>query len=291
MNASNGAVPRLSVGDIPAGDERAGGWPVIGLSSYAEPASWGRWVDRPAALLAVSYVAQVTAAGGVPVLLPPVPGIATVLSGLDALVLSGGADIDPAAYGARPHPRTGPIQPERDAAEFALLAAALEQGLPVLAICRGLQVLNVSSGGTLHQHLPDLVANDSHRSVPNSFGAHGVRIAPGSRLGAVLGPPDAGGELRLTVPTSHHQAVDRLGDGLVATAWADDGTIEAAELGPAGAHGHRGQFLLAVQWHPEAGEDPRLFQALLAAARAYRENPGAAGTGRRASGQPLDSRA
>jgi putative glutamine amidotransferase len=291
VNASNGAAPRLPVGDIPADDGRAGDRPVIGLSSYAEPASWGRWVDRPAALLAVNYVAQVTAAGGVPVLLPPVPGIATMLPRLDALVLSGGADIDPAAYGAQPHPRTGPIQPERDAAEFALLAAALEQGLPVLAICRGLQVLNVSFGGTLHQHLPDLVANDSHRSAPNSFGTHDVRVARRSRLGALLGPPDAGGELRLTVPTSHHQAVDRLGDGLVATAWADDGTIEAVEPGPAGARGHREQFLLAVQWHPEAGADPRLFQALLAAARAYRDDPGAAGTGRRASAQPLDSRA
>ena len=168
----------------------------------------------------------------VPVLLPPVPGIADVLDGLDALVLSGGADLDPAAYGAAPHPHTGPVEPGRDAAEFALLAAATGRGLPVLAICRGLQILNVSRGGTLHQHLPDLVANDSHRATPGSFDAHPVRVAPDSRLGALLGPPPAGGELRLTVPTSHHQAIGRLGDGLVASAWADDGTIEAAEPAP-----------------------------------------------------------
>ena len=213
----------------------AGGRPVIGLSSYAEPASWGRWVNRPAALLAMNYVSQVTAAGGVPVLLPPVPGIADALDGLDALVLSGGADIDPAGYGAAPHRCTGPVEPGRDAAEFALLAAAAGRGLPVLAICRGLQLLNVSRGGTLHQHLPDLVANDRHRATPGGFDAHAVRVAPDSRLGALLGPPQAGGELRLTVPTSHHQAIDRLGDGLVAAAWADDGTIEAAELAPAPA--------------------------------------------------------
>ncbi len=266
----------------------AGGRPVIGLSSYAEPASWGRWVDRTAALLAMNYVSQVTAAGAVPVLLPPVPGIADAAAGLDALVLSGGADIDPAAYGAPPHRRTGPLQPGRDAAEFALLAAAVGRGMPVLAICRGLQILNVSRGGTLHQHLPDLVANDSHHTAAGSFGAHAVRVTPDSRLGALLGPPSPGGELRLTVPTLHHQAIARLGDGLVATGWADDGTIEAAELAP--APDGREQFLLAVQWHPEAGDDPRLFRALAGAARGYRD-AGRAGSGEPGPRQPLDSRA
>jgi putative glutamine amidotransferase len=282
----------VNAGHGAAGNGPPAGRPVIGLSSYAEPASWGRWVNRPAALLAMSYVSQVTAAGGVPVVLPPVPGIADALGGLDALVLSGGADIDPAAYGAAPHRRTGPVEPGRDAAEFALLAAATGRGLPVLAICRGLQLLNVSRGGTLHQHLPDLVANDHHRATPGAFDAHAVRVAPDSRLGALLGPPAAGGELRLTVPTSHHQAIDRLGNGLVAAAWADDGTIEAAELAPApaGAPGGREPFLLAVQWHPEAGDDPRLFQALAAAARAYRD-AGRPGAGEPGGRQPLDSRA
>ncbi len=249
--------------------------PVIGLSSYAEPASWGSWRDRPAALLAMNYVDQVAAAGGAGVLLPPVPGIAGAVDRLDALLLAGGADLDPAAYGAPPHPATGPLMPARDAAEFALLAAAVERGMPVLAICRGLQVLNVSRGGTLHQHLPDVVGHDGHRAGPGSFGAHEVRVDPGSRLGAALGPAEPGG-LRLTVPTLHHQAIDRLGDGLVATAWADDGTIEAAEL----ADGRAGGFLLAVQWHPEAGQDPRLFQALLAAARAHRDESGRGGGAR-----------
>jgi len=263
-----------------------GSRPVIGLSSYAEPATWGRWVDQPAALLAMNYVAQVAAAGGAPVLLPPVPGAAEVVARLDALVLTGGADIGPAAYGAPAGPYTGPLEPGRDTAEFALLAAALRRGLPVLAICRGLQLLNVASGGTLHQHLPDLVGNDVHRARPGSFGAHEVNVAPDSRLGAVLGPAVPGGELRFSVPTSHHQAIDRVGDGLVPVAWADDGTIEAVE--PAGTG--REPFLLAVQWHPEAGADPRLFQALLAAARAGRE-PGRAGPGEPGRHQPLDSRA
>jgi putative glutamine amidotransferase len=270
-----------------------GARPVIGLSSYAEPASWGAWRDQPAALLATNYTGQVTAAGAIPVLLPPVPGIEATLDRLDALVLSGGADIDPAAYGARPHPATGPLRPDRDTAEFALLAGALRRGLPVLAICRGLQILNVASGGTLHQHLPDLVGHDGHRDVPGSFGRHEVRVDPRSRLGDLLGPPGPGGELRLTVPTLHHQAVDRLGSGLVATAWAADGTIEAAEPGPAAAgRGERREpFLLAVQWHPEAGRDPRLFKALAAAARAYRDQPGGTGAGKPAGRQPLDSRA
>ena len=231
-----------------------------------------------------------------PVLLPPVPGIADAVAGLDALVLSGGADIDPAAYGAAPHPLTGPVEPGRDAAEFALLAAAAGRGLPVLAICRGLQILNVSRGGTLHQHLPDLVAHDSHRSAPGLLRRRtrcgSPRTAGSARCSA---RPAAGGELRLTVPTSHHQAIDRLGDGLVR------GRLgrrrhhrgRGARPGPRPGRGRepgREQFLLAVQWHPEAGDDPRLFQALVAAARAYRDaGPGGQrGAGRR---QPLDSRA
>jgi gamma-glutamyl-gamma-aminobutyrate hydrolase PuuD len=214
-------------------------------------------VNRPAALLALSYVHQVTAAGGIPVLLPPVPGIAGALDSLDALVLSGGADLDPASYGAPRHPATGPLMPGRDAAEFPLLAGAVNRGLPVLAICRGLQLVNAARGGTLHQHLPDLVGNDSHEGRPGRFGRHEVRVDPRSRLGRLLGPPGSRGELRLDVPTSHHQAIDRLGPGLVATAWAADGTIEAIE--PSDGDG----FLIAVQWHPEAGTDPRLFRALI----------------------------
>jgi putative glutamine amidotransferase len=232
--------------------------PVIGLSSYAEPARWARW-DAPAALLPLSYCEQVTAAGGVPVLLPPVPGIAAAVSRLDALVLTGGGDIDPAAYGAAPHPRTGGVSAQRDRAELELLAAALAAGLPVLGICRGLQLLNVARGGTLHQHLADLGPSDDpgHTPAPGTFGAHPVKVAAGSMLAGIL----AGGS-PLSVATAHHQAIDRLGAGLTATAWTDDGITEAVEL--AGEDHH--PFVLAVQWHPEAGRDPRLFQALVTAA-------------------------
>ena len=198
-------------------------------------------------------------------LLPPLPGIARAAARLDAVVLSGGGDLDPAGYGAGPHPQTTRVCPERDRAERALLSAALAGGVPVLAICRGLQMLNVTRGGTLHQHLPDVVGHDEHAAAPGTFGEHEVRVDPASRLGAILGPPGPGGELRLTVPTHHHQAIDRLGRGLTATAWASDGTIEAVEPDP--AQPDSGQFLIGVQWHPEADDDLRLFQALIAAAR------------------------
>jgi gamma-glutamyl-gamma-aminobutyrate hydrolase PuuD len=204
----------------------------------------------------MSYIDQVTEAGGVPVLLPPVPGVASALGRLDGLILTGGGDVDPAGYGAQADPRTSRVQPDRDQAELELLAAALAEGLPVLGICRGLQVLNVARGGTLCQHLPD---EAGHRPAPGTFGSHRVRIAPGSRLASVLEP---GGEhgLTLDVATAHHQGIDRLGDGLVPVAWAQDGLIEAVEL--AGPH----PFALGVQWHPEAGQDGRLVSALVAAA-------------------------
>ena len=230
---------------------------LVGISSYGEEARWGPW-RLPSALLPLGYAEQVAAAGGVPVLLPPLPGMTAAVDRLDAVILSGGGDLDPAGYGAPPHPETSRVQPARDRAELDLLAAALAAGLPVLAICRGLQILNVSRGGTLCQHLPD---TGGHRAAPGTFGTHQVRVAPGSRLASLLGPPDADGELRLDVPTAHHQAIGRLGGGLVATAWAADGTIEAAELAD------RDEFLIAVQWHPEQGTDPRLFRALIDVSR------------------------
>ena len=230
--------------------------PIIGLSTYTEPAQWAAW-QATAALLPTSYVDQVTEAGGVPVLLPPVPGVASALGRLDGLILTGGGDVDPAGYGAEADPRTSRVQPDRDQAELELLAAALAEGLPVLGICRGMQVLNVARGGTLCQHLPD---EAGHRPAPGTFGSHRVRLAPGSRLASVLRP--AGGEhgLALDVATAHHQGIDRLGDGLVPVAWAQDGLIEAVEL--AGPHA----FALGVQWHPEAGQDGRLVSALVVAA-------------------------
>ena len=184
--------------------------PVIGLTSYAEPARWGAW-QLPAALLPLNYAEQVAAAGGVPVLLPPVPGIAAAVGRLDGLVLTGGGDIDPAGYGAAPHPRTGRVSAERDRAELDLLAAALAAGLPVLGICRGLQLLNIARGGTLHQHLADLGpgGDADHTPQPGTFGSHQVRVGAGSMLAGILEA-----DRPFTVPTAHHQAIDRLGAGL-----------------------------------------------------------------------------
>jgi len=227
--------------------------PVIGLSAYREAARWGPW-DAAAVLLPENYTAQVHRAGAVPLLIPPIPGTApAAVSRLDGLILTGGGDLDPGRYGAAPDPRTTRVNPERDTAEFELLAAALAAGLPVLGICRGLQILNVACGGTLRQHLP----GGGHSADPGTFGAHRVRVAGGSRLAGILG------DGWLDVPTSHHQGIERLGDGLVATARAADGVTEAVELPPAAG---RHPFVVAVQWHPEASGDERLVKALAAAA-------------------------
>jgi putative glutamine amidotransferase len=229
--------------------------PLIGLSAYCEEARWGYWRST-AVLLPANYGEQVAAAGGVPVLLPPLPGVAAAVDRLDGLLLTGGGDIDPGRYGARLHPRTIRVSAPRDAAELELLDAAMSAGLPVLGVCRGMQLVNVARGGTLCQHLAD---DAGHTPVPGTFGSHPVRVAPGTRLAGILGANGAG----VDVPTAHHQAVDRLGEGLVATAWTEDGVIEAVEPSAGGD-----PFLLAVQWHPEAGTDPRVIEALVAAASA-----------------------
>jgi len=226
--------------------------PVIGVTCYVEQAAWGVW-HTSAAVLPYNYVACLARAGALPVLLPPVADVESVLGRLDGLVCTGGSDVEPARYGAQPHPATDPPRTDRDRTELAVVSAALDQGLPLLGICRGLQVVNVLRGGTLHQHLPDLVGHDAHSPTPGAFGAHRVRVEPGSRLAGILGRDD------VTVPTHHHQGVDRLGTGLTPVAWSDDGVLEAAEI-----DGH--PFALAVQWHPEAGDDPALFRALLEAA-------------------------
>ena len=230
--------------------------PVIGLTAYCEDARWSHW-DRPAMLLPANYAEMVAAAGGIPVLLPPVPGIAAAVSRLDGVLLTGGGDIDPGRYGAQPHPATSRVSQQRDAAELEVLDAAVAAGNPVLGVCRGMQLINVARGGTLCQHLG---GDAGHTPSPGTFGAHPVRIAAGTRLAGILGANGTG----VDVPTAHHQAIDRLGDGLIATAWAQDGVIEAVETRPGGDD----PFLLAVQWHPEAGSDPRLIEALVAAASA-----------------------
>ena len=266
VNVTAEAVRPAGPPQLTGHDSAPGGRPVIGISAYAEQARWGAW-DSPAMLLPRRYADSVAAAGGIPVLLPPVPGVEHSVPRLDGLVLSGGGDIDPAEFGGTAVPETRGIRPARDAAEFALVAAALGRGLPLLGICRGLQVLNVARGGTLHQHLPALVGHDGHAPVPGGFGSHPVRVAPGSRLAGLLGDPGETDEFG--VPTHHHQAIDRLGEGLTATAWTADGVIEAVELAAPARNGHAADaswFAMAVQWHPEAGADPRLFRALVAAA-------------------------
>ena len=228
--------------------------PLIGVTTYLEPTRHGVW-DHEAAVLPRTYLDVVVRAGGYPVLLPPLaevdPG---VLGALDGLVLSGGGDVDPTRYGAAPHPRTGGTSVLRDTAEETLLRAALAADVPVLGVCRGMQVLNVALGGTLVQHLPEVVGHEGHRPQPATFGRTRVRFADGSRPGRLLGE-------EIEVECYHHQAVDVLAPELVAVGHADDGTVEAVELrGP--------RFALGVQWHPEvAGEDCRLFEALVAATR------------------------
>ncbi|GAA1260939.1 gamma-glutamyl-gamma-aminobutyrate hydrolase [Sphaerisporangium rubeum] len=226
--------------------------PVIGITCYVEPAAFTVW-RMTAALLPYDYVERVAAAGGQPVIVPPSGDPAPLVERLDGLIVAGGGDLDPARYGAAPHDRTGYVRGFRDEAEFALVGAALAAGLPLLGICRGLQVLNVHLGGTLHQHLPDVVGHAAHAPAPGEFGHLPVRVAEGSKLAGVLGagPADAA--------HYHHQAVDRLGDGLTVSAVAEDGTVEAVELA-----GH--PFALGVQWHPETSADSPLFSALVASA-------------------------
>jgi putative glutamine amidotransferase len=229
--------------------------PLIGLSTYGEQARWGAW-DVPAMLLPQAYADQVVEAGGIPLLLPPSGSAfeaAAAIAAIDGLVLTGGPDLDPARYGVAPDARTTGVQPGRDAWEADLLDAALAADLPVLGVCRGAQLLNIACGGTLRQDLPERVGHDGHRPAPGSYGAVQVDTDPAMLPGTVLGGS-------VQVQCSHHQAVEALGAGLVATAWHADGTIEAVCM-PGRA------FVVGVQWHPEAGTDPRLFQALVSAAR------------------------
>ena len=228
--------------------------PVVGISTYRETARWGVW-ETAADVLHAQYADAVVAAGGVPVLLPPAAGTEdvarTVVARIDALVVSGGADVDPGRYGAEPHRRTSSWREDRDAWETALLQAAEEIGLPTLGVCRGMQLMAVAAGGSLHQHTPELVGHEEHNPGGDSFGRTTVRTAEGSRLRAAVGE-------RAEVGCHHHQSVD-LHPGFDAVAWATDGSLEGIER-----PGER--FCLAVQWHPEVGTDHTLFAALVAAA-------------------------
>lgn len=233
--------------------------PRIGLTTYVERARWGVW-DQAAALLPATYVEVVARVGGLSVLLPPIvpsdleAAASSAVAGLDGLVLTGGSDVAPDAYGADAHADTDTPRRERDAWELALVRAALAVDQPILAICRGAQLLNVACGGTLHQHLPEVLGASTHRPELGTFGTVTMQVDPASRLATLVGEAPEG-------QCHHHQAIDRVGDGLVVCARAADGTVEAVELaGP--------RFALGVQWHPEESGDERLFTALVDAARA-----------------------
>jgi putative glutamine amidotransferase len=232
---------------------------VIGLTAYAESAKMLVW-DREFALLHASYVAATERGGGVAILLPPQPagGADEVLDRLDALVLTGGADVDPARYGEVPAERTSAPRVQRDEWEMALARGALSRDLPLLAICRGLQIVNVVLGGSLHQHLPDVAGHAGHQPSPGVFGPVDVSTEPGTRTAELIGS-------RVRVSCHHHQALARLAPGLEVTGRAEDGTVEAVEV--------PGQsFAIGVQWHPEEdSEDGRLFAALVSAGQRYRE--------------------
>ncbi len=258
----------LSGSDFPAGRDKsfrspgvsesfASARPVIGLTTYLQQAQTGVW-DVRASFLPDAYLHGVTRAGGIATLLPPQPvdvGIAArVLTGIDGLIITGGRDIEPAAYGHRPHPATDEPDTGRDVWEFALLAEALRRRMPVLGICRGAQVLNVALGGTLHQHLPD-IGHTGHQQGSATFSTSTIHTVPHTRLAALIGETAA-------VACYHHQGIDRLGERLVVSAHDGDGVIEAAEMTGA-------DFVVAVQWHPEETPgDLRLFAGLVQAAAA-----------------------
>jgi putative glutamine amidotransferase len=257
---------------------------VIGIPSPIERARWGAW-DEPAHLLPRSYVDAVQRAGGSALILPADAHWVThpdeILDRIDGLLLAGGADLDPQFYGAEPHPETRGTVPERDTFEIALARRAIERDLPFLGVCRGMQVMNVALGGTLHQHLPEIVGHGEHRRVVGSFeqADHDVELVSGSLAARAAGagtgdrtkPDGVQGDGRMPEPCTllvtkshHHQGVDRVGEGLVVTGRATlDDLVEAVELPD-----HR--FTLGVQWHPEADERSRLIAALVEEAAAAR---------------------
>jgi putative glutamine amidotransferase len=227
------------------------GNPVVGITTYLTQAAWGVW-DVEAALVPFAYVRSVARAGGAPLLVPPGASLDETLDAVDGLIFSGGSDLDPSLYGEDAHNETTGVVRERDEFELSLMRAALERDVPVLAICRGSQVLNVALGGDLEQHVPDRVGTDVHKETAGVFSEHDVEVLGGTRLAAILGE-------RGDVKSHHHQGFGSLGEGLRESARAPDGTVEALE--DPSRH-----FTLGVLWHPEEGEDLALFEALVAAA-------------------------
>jgi putative glutamine amidotransferase len=231
---------------------------AIGICAALERARWGPWEDT-VTMLPRSYATAVQAAGGLALLLPPDEAATEapdpLLDRVDALILAGGSDLDPATYGAAPHPDTSGAWPERDRFELALARRALERGVPLLGVCRGMQLMNVTRGGTLVQHLPDLLGRDDHRHTPGAFNDHVVRLEPGSLAATAAG---AG---QIAVKSHHHQGIDELGEGFVASGWSvSDDLVEAIEL-------PGDPFVLGVLWHPEEDVRSRVVGALVGAAR------------------------
>lgn len=232
--------------------------PLVGITTYLTQARWSYW-NLEAALIPADYMRSVERAGGRPLLVPPATeAVEETLDALGAIVFTGGADMDPALYGEQPHPETSGIQRLRDDAELALLSGALERNMPVLAICRGIQVLNVGLGGDLYQHLPEVVGHEGHKhDPPGEFNEHEIVIEPETLLARVHGPV-------AHVMSHHHQGLRRLGAGLIETAHTEDGAVEAVEMLDK-------RFAVGVLWHPEAGSDLALFRALIEEAARYVE--------------------
>jgi putative glutamine amidotransferase len=231
---------------------------AIGICAAVERVRRDPW-DEVVTMVQRTYPAAVQRAGSLALVLPPDEAVVEspdlLLDRIDALLLAGGADVDPASYGAEPHPESGVVWPERDRFEIALVSRSIEREIPVLGVCRGAQILNVALGGTLHQHLPDVIGSDRHRHRPGVFADHEVALEPGS-----LAARAVGGE-RSLVKSHHHQGIAELGQGLVATGWSpEDGVIEALEL-------RGGAYALGVLWHPEEDEASGVLASLVEAAR------------------------
>ncbi len=240
--------------------------PVIGICAAIEHVSWGVWDGYEVTLVPRSYVRAVQRAGGLGIVLPPDEAVVAdpdlLLDRLDGLILAGGADIDPASYDAEPHPETRGSWPDRDRFEISLAQRALERDIPLLGICRGMQLLNVALGGSLDQHLPESVGNEVHRAVGGTFGEHQVRLAPDSLACG------AAGREGFVVLSHHHQGVERVGEGLRVSGWSvEDDLVEAIEL-----PGNR--FALGVVWHPEEDPESRVIAALVEATRGAVPYPG-----------------
>src|SRR5215469_5190713 len=243
----------MGSGTLCAGGRRMGR-PIIGITGELEAARWRNWI-REAVVSPVTYTRAVERAGGAPVILPPVPSdsVPSLIAKIDALVVAGGRDVDPSLYSEAPHEQSDAPDHRRDRFEILMTRAAIDADLPFLAISRGMHILNVVRGGTLIQHLPDRLKSESHRPDPVKMTIHDVQLSAASKLGQVLGAT-------AQVPAAHHQAIDRIASGLLTVAWTPDQVVEAVEV-----QGHK--FGLGVQWHPEEGDDQRIFEALVAAAR------------------------